>query len=181
MLTKIQLLTTIECYEHINWIFSQVGMTDHGDSLVQNSYETLAPLAQTLRSTLLERHGSYDAFIANSANPITDLQLLLSPDAHQSFVEHFNQNPWNSSEERVIVPMTICTDKLECFDKFVGYAVPESEFDVDHMAEHEGITIENARKLMLAHNKWLRANKNKFDLFIDGKSKEEVVELIKSL
>lgn len=181
MLTKIQLLTTIECYEHINYVFGKIGMTENSMATVEKAYHQLKPMADNVRDTLISDHGSYDEFISGNSNHIEVLQSLLSAENHSDFNEYFKRIGWYQEEGHILVPLTMCTEKLDAFDLFVGYAVDEAEFDFEHMAEHEGISEENAKTIMSNHNEWLRDNSEIFDLFIDGSTKEEAVELIKNL
>lgn len=181
MLTKIQLLTTVECYEHINYIFGQVGMTENSIATVEKSYQQLKPLVDNVRNTLAADYGSYDEFSSRNINHIEVLQSLLSAENHSDFNEYFKRIGWYQKEGHILVPLTMCTEKLDAFDLFVGYAVDEAEFDFEHVAEHEGVSGETAKTIMSSHNDWLRDNSEIFDLFIDGSTKEEAVELIKNL
>jgi hypothetical protein len=176
MTTKIQLLTTIESSAHYDHIFGQINTTDRAQAEIQRAFNNLGHL----RAAVTEAVSDFDQFIETSNDPIGDLMAVVNAEAHAEFDEYMSRITFYG-EPKALVPLNILGEKLESFDVFVGYAVAEDDFDIPHVVEHEGISEENAIKLMTKHNEWLRANKDIFDVFIDGATKEEAVEIIESL
>jgi len=64
---------------------------------------------------------------------------------------------------------------------YVGWKINEVDYDYLHPIEHERITLEEAKILVSKHNQWLIDNRDSFDIFFDGNSKEEVFTALKAL
>ncbi len=182
MLTKIQLSATAECDNVIDYIFSQVNETENTIATIQRCYSEMVPALDGVKSYIVNQYGSYDQFVKKrQAGVIDTMASLMTSQLHDPFMKMFNRCVWYKNDGKILVPLTFCPEKLEGFDLFVGYAAIEEDFDTEHLETHEGLSKESAVQVMRFYNEWLVKNKSKFDVFIENKTKEEAVEIIKSL
>ena len=182
MLTKVQMLCTVESDLHIDWLFDAANENQQTVGLIQQCYNKLGTMISEFNDHITSDYGDYTSWVnAQGDNIINDTMEHFAGSKHQEFSDYFARCAWHRKDGVILVPLTLCPVKLECFDKFVGYAVPEEEFDTTHPEEHEGIPPEIFSNVMSLHNQWMRDNKSRFDLFVDGVSKEEALEMIKAL
>ena len=84
-------------------------------------------------------------------------------------------------DEPALIDITHTSVKPDFCTHFVGWITPNDASALEHLAEHENIAGEYAQDLINLHNAWLRENKDMFDLFFDGSTKEEVLEELRKL
>jgi hypothetical protein len=85
------------------------------------------------------------------------------------------------TDSKLVITLPHNTNKPSNVDVFIGWAVSESEYEVDHMEEHEGIPAKQSYTICDAHNKWMRNNKHLYDVFFDGNIEQEVLDYIRQL
>lgn len=84
-------------------------------------------------------------------------------------------------DSKLVITFPHNTTKPSNVDIFVGWTVSETEYEVDHMEEHEGIRAMQGHTICDAHNKWMKNNKHIYDVFFDGSVEQEVLEYIQQL
>jgi len=181
-MTKIQILTTAENNDVIDEIFGQTGNDLTSQALIQQAYDRLITPINGLKAEIISAGGHNEYVEAQGDNLIESINSMMTAEAHAEFTEYFNRISFHTNgDNNVVVPLSFCTEKLEGFDLFVGYAVADDELDPAHLTSHESLTDENAIAVMRMHNQWLRDNQEIFDVFIDGESLEDALEIIRNL
>lgn len=131
-------------------------------------------------SAVLFSFGNYEEFfkrliLSNNLIPVIN---ELFDSVYQDIFDGLGQVEFN---EPALIDITHTTKKPDFCTHFVGWITSEDDSALQHLAEHENIGGEYAQDLINLHNDWLRANKDKFDLFFDGSTKEEVLEALRKL
>ena len=173
---KVLVVTTIECYKPKSTVFDLLN-TDTNKILLNKCYEKLEGLKQ---KALDYSNGDFNDKIDNAEDLGEAINEVFSPKEYYHFIEEVNSIGFNRLHT-VYVPVTHLSEKPAGFDYFVGYAVPEELFDIEHAEEHEGIETDKAIALFEAHNQWMRDNADIFDVFIDGKDLEEAIGVLRNL
>ncbi len=172
MSKKILVVSTIECTKVKSTIFDALNVREDRIKL-ESCFDKidLHGRAQSLVGA------SFDEYISNTESFEEILNDIFNIDTYRPFLDEFTAQNFDV----VVVPFSHLLVKPEEFDLIVGYAVPESLYDIDHFSEHEGVNPENAKKLMDAHSNILRSNADNFDVFIDGKTLDEALQIIRAL
>ena len=85
------------------------------------------------------------------------------------------------SDQKILLIYPVISYKPQGVDHFIGWAVNDQEYGIQHMKEHEHIEKEAAIEISNIHNNWMRDNKQLYDKFFDQTSREEIIEYIKGL
>ena len=173
---KVLVVTTIECYKPKSTIFDSLN-SEANKVLLNKCYEKLDGLKQ---KALDYSNGDFNDKIDSTEDLGQVIDDVFSPAEYQPFIDQINAIAFNQLHT-VYVPVTHLNEKPAGFDYFVGYAVPEELFDIEHAEEHEGIETDKAIAMFEAHNEWMRENADIFDVFINGKDLEEAIEVLRNL
>ena len=131
-------------------------------------------------SVELVESGEYSTFIKNVIDGGNFISVMddLFVSVYGKIFENIKDTTF---DEPALIDITHLGTKPSFCTHFVGWITNNDTSSIEHLAEHENIAGDYALQLINIHNTWLRNNKNKFDLFFDGTSKEEVLEQLKKL
>lgn len=87
----------------------------------------------------------------------------------------------SSPDSKLIITLPYNTTKPSNVDMFIGWTVNESEYEIDHIEDHEGIRAKQGYTLCHTHNEWMRNNKHHYDIFFDGNNEQQIIEYIRQL
>jgi hypothetical protein len=85
------------------------------------------------------------------------------------------------TNSKLVITLPHNTTKPSNVDVYIGWAVSETEYEVSHMEEHEGIAVQQSYTLCHAHNQWMRNNKHHYDVFFDESSEQEIIDYIRQI
>jgi len=78
----------------------------------------------------------------------------------------------------VVLPIAYSGNRPQVPHTYIGWVTPHS---IDHLVTHENLSEEAANLFQESYSNFLRSHKDKFDVFFDGNSAEEIIEYMRSL
>lgn len=174
MSKKILVISTIECAGVNNTIFDY--LNNREDRIKMEACYDKVDLHAVAEAVFLP---SFNEYISNTTSFAPALNEVFNVSTYAPFISEFTAQEFTN--DKVFAPVSHLLEKPPGIDMIVAYAVPESLFGVDHLQEHESIEEVNAKKIMLAHNEILRANADKFDIFIDGENLDTAIKMMLEL
>jgi hypothetical protein len=81
-------------------------------------------------------------------------------------------------EGHVVLPIAYSGNRPHVPHVYIGWVTPRS---IHHLVTHENLSEESAHLFQESYSNFLRKHKDKFDVFFDGNSSEEVIAYIRSL
>lgn len=125
--------------------------------------------------------GNFNTFIIQTAQDqtlMTKLSFCFEMAFERLFVNIIQQLP---VDQKILLIYPVMSYKPQGVDHFIGWAVREQDYGIDHMDECEHIGEEAAIILSNTHNDWMRTNQQCHDKFFDQTSGEDVLQYIRGL
>lgn len=189
---KILFLSTIESQDFTNKVYygfntkknidllyypyfnGEEGISKHFDIFLSNTTEIYDGVAELIRNRDWPNLIKYILKTNGFSNTVGDL----FEDVYFPLLEKINNINTN---DNILIPVGHIRTKPPGFTHFIAWTIDEDEFDYSHIMEHEKLSLEQSKELIREHNRWMKLNKDKFDLFFDNSTAEEVIQKLKSI
>jgi len=171
-MSKILISTTIECYNLINEL---TGLSQINTDIIENC--SVQGTSQSMIDVVTNA-GGFNNF-AKQSDWIEQYQAVFN----NNVLDEFNDNiaKVDCEGHLLVVDQALVTKRLSAFDITVGVVLNPSDFDFDHLLQHEGLTKTQAKNVCNSCNAWMIKNKDIYDVFIENKTIPEIIDIVKAL
>jgi len=171
-MSKILVSVTAECYNVINKL-KELSMIDA--DIVDECRPTAG--MDTLKATVSTSGGV--AQFVKQPDWIQQYQAAFTDPIMTEFSDKIAA--LSTGPRTVIIDQALVTKRMPGANYTVGIVLNTGDYDIDHLVTHEGLSKSAATKVLDECNSWMRLNRSIYDIFIENKSVDEIVEIIKAL